>query len=305
VLATLARPLAHARRSQTVAVIQVVWHSDAMATAVDACVALRSRSLEARTRYIKIAEQAARDPDTETERRAVLENCVAWLELFYVGALAWEAIHQLGIRSLEELRAKIAEVDQHVEAALPDAAVICQRFGQLFGDLPDGEELARDEWLSIEWAQAVRSLDAIAAECPIDHIEDLGRRLDPQLGHRARNLYDALRAFVRRHDSEHAEIVRIVGEQYQRGNLRLRDAARLLGMSTSDAVFELEQDGYSRPVSAIALTDDERQAVYQRLRQRRLERTEVPIVDLDLVERDVIASERIESVDARAWIRGR
>jgi hypothetical protein len=99
------------------------------------------------------------------------------------------------------------------------------------------------------------------------------------------------------------EIMRIVGEQYRRGHIRIQDAARLLGMSTSDAVFELEQDGFSRSPAAIALTEDEREAVYQRLRQRRLQHVGPPVVNQDLVERDVIASERIEGVDARAWIR--
>jgi hypothetical protein len=97
--------------------------------------------------------------------------------------------------------------------------------------------------------------------------------------------------------------MRIVGEQYRRGNVPLRDVARLLGMSTSDAVFELEQDGFSRAANAISLTEDEREGVYQRLRRRRLQRSGPPVVDPELVERDVIASERIEGVDARAWIR--
>jgi hypothetical protein len=152
----------------------------------------------------------------------------------------------------------------------------------------------------------VRSFDAVVAECPIEGLEDLGRKLDePGLAHRARNAYDALRAFVRRHDPNCAETKRIVGEQYRRGNLQLREVARLLGMSTSDAVFELEQAGYSRAPSAIELTPAEREAVYARLRRRRLESSGAPVVEPELVERDVIASERIESVDARAWIRRR
>ena len=99
-------------------------------------------------------------------------------------------------------------------------------------------------------------------------------------------------------------MMRIVGEQYQRGNIRIHDAARLLGMSTSDATFELEQDGFSRAPEQITLTEAEREAVYLRLRQRRLHGVE-PAADPDRVKRDVIASERIEGVDARAWIRGR
>jgi hypothetical protein len=76
-------------------------------------------------------------------------------------------------------------------------------------------------------------------------------------------------------------------------------------MSTSDTVFELEQDGFSRALPAITLSEADREAAYQVLRQRRLQRPRPPVVDPDLVERDVIASERIEGVDARAWIRRR
>jgi Mn-dependent DtxR family transcriptional regulator len=97
--------------------------------------------------------------------------------------------------------------------------------------------------------------------------------------------------------------MRIVGEQYRRGQIRIQDAARLLGMSTSDAIFDLEQDGFSRAPAAVALTEDEREAVYQRLRQHRLQHTGPPVVDQELVERDVIASERIAGVDARSWMR--
>ncbi|HEX7941188.1 MAG TPA: hypothetical protein VF488_05260, partial [Gemmatimonadaceae bacterium] len=189
-------------------------------------------------------------------------------------------------------------------AVFPDPAAVAQDIADILGELPS-EDLPRD-WPTMEWSQVVRSFDAIVAECPIDRFEGLGRLLNqPSLAHRARCAYDALRAFVRRHDPERAEVIRIVGQQYQRGNVRIHDAARLLGMSTSDAVFQLEQDGFGRAPSEIALTESEREAVYQRLRQRRLRRDMPPVADPELVERDVIASERIEGVDARAWIRRR
>src|SRR5262249_55375528 len=121
----------------------------------------------------------------------------------------------------------------------------------IIGELPPPAEILPD-WSSIDWSQVVRSFDAVVAECPIEHLEELGRGLDqPHLAYRARSAYDALRAFVRRHDADRAEAMRIVGEQYRRGNIRLPDAARLLGMSTSDAVFELEENGFSRAASAI------------------------------------------------------
>jgi len=267
---------------------------------------MRSRSPLARRRYIAFAEQAARAPVSDAELRITLTNCVAWLELFYISALTWEYIHQHHIRSFDQLRVQSAEVDRHVRSMFPQVDVAAQEIRNALGELPIPDEILSRDWFTIDWSQMVRSFNAIVAECPVDRLEVIGRRLDePHLSHRVRNAYDALRSFVRRHSPERAEVMRIVGEQYQHGNLRLRDAALLLGMSTSDAIFELEQVGFSRPLSAIMLTETEREAAYQRLRQRRLQQVGSPLDKLDLVERDVIASERIEGVDARAWIRRR
>jgi hypothetical protein len=153
----------------------------------------------------------------------------------------------------------------------------------------------------------IRRLDAIVAECPIEELEAIGRKNDmAAVAHRARNAYDALRAFVRRHAPERAARMRIIGDGYRNGHITLKDVATLLGMSTSDAVFELELYGFCRPPAAIQLSDADRDAAYAILRQRRLSRGEVqPGVDQELVERDAIASERIEGIDARAWIRRR
>jgi hypothetical protein len=277
-----------------------------MVTAVAPEIAIRSRSPLARGRYIEATEQATRGRAGETAPRAVLERGVAWLELFYMSALTWEYIHEHRVGSVEQLRSQAQQLDQFVRCGFPDLDVGAQQIRDVLGDLDTQDELLHADWSSIDWPQVVRSFDAVVAEFPIEGFEDLGTRVhEPGLAHRARNAYDALRAFVRRHDPARAEIMRIVGEQYRRGHIRLNDAARLLGMSRSDAVFELEQDGFSRPPSAIALTEADRDAVYQRLRQRRLQCAGVPVVDPDLVERDVIASERIESVDARSWIRRR
>jgi hypothetical protein len=265
---------------------------------------MRSRSPVARRRYIELAERAARAPASESDPLLVLKAGTAWLELFYLSALFWEYVHQHDIHTLDQLHPHAAEFDRHIRAVFPDLAAVAQDIAGILGEIPS-EDLPRD-WPTMEWSQVVRSFDAIVAECPIDRFGALGLWLEePRLAHRARCAYDALRAFVRRHDPERTEVMRIVGEQYQRGNIRLRDAATLLGMSTSDTVFELEQDGFGRAPSKITLVESERDAVYQRLRQRRLQRHTLSVVDPDLVDRDVIASERIEGVDARAWIRRR
>lgn len=276
-----------------------------MVTAVASEIALRSRSPIARGRYIETTQRAARGADHE-DPRLVVESSISYLQLFYLGAVLWEYVRDHDLRSMAELREQITAVDRHVRAAFPDFATSEPALRKLVRELASTGEAHASDWPEVDWSQLVRSLDAVVAECPIDVLEQLAKTsAAPELAHRARTVYDALRAFVRRHDPGHATVMRIVGEQYRRGHLRLQEVAQLLGMSASDAVFELEQDGYARPPEAIALDAAERAAIYHRLRQQRLARSGPPVVDPELVERDVIASERIEGVDARAWIRRR
>jgi hypothetical protein len=267
-------------------------------------IAFRVRSAADRGRYIEAAERAAR-VDEQNKARTTIESCVAWLEVFFIGALIWEYVRDHDIHSDEELRARNAELSRHLMAACPSLRSNEPSLYNRIRELRQADD-ARHKWIEPDWEQLIRSVDAIVAEAPIDAIERTARGIDdPALAHRARSVYDALRAFVRRHDPDHAETMRIVGEQYRSGSLRIHDAAKLLGVSTSDAVFELEGDGFVRPLSAVRLDESERDAIYQRLRQQRRHRSGPPVVDEDLVDRDVIASERIEGVDARAWIRRR
>jgi hypothetical protein len=266
-------------------------------------IAIHSRTPKARSRYIETTEQVSRDLASDTEARELLEKSVAWLELFFISALVWDFINQERIESLPDLKARARNMGEHIRASFPDFELAEQGIRAVLDDLRPAEPSI---WPSHDWPQIIRSFDAILAEFPMDSLNNLCKQVDePALGHRARNAYDALRAFVRRNDPGCAEVMRIVGDQYRRGHIGLRDAARLLGMSSSDAVFELESGGFGRAAEAIRLSDDARTAIYSRLRERRLQYQGPSAIDNDLVERDAIASERIESVDARSWIRRR
>jgi len=69
-----------------------------------------------------------------------------------------------------------------------------------------------------------------------------------------------------------------------------------------DAVALLEQGGFQRPLDVIALSENERTEVYRRMRLDRLARKGSFAASAEAVSRDVVASERIEGVDARDWI---
>jgi predicted DNA-binding transcriptional regulator AlpA len=152
----------------------------------------------------------------------------------------------------------------------------------------------------------VRLCIALTTEVPIDQVVARAVALNaPGIAHDARTAYDRLRAFIRRNDPARAKQWETADVLYRSGLLSLDQIADLVGMSPSDTIFELEQDGHVRSPEVIALLQGERAEIYERLRQRRLARSGSRVPDPELVDRDVIASERIEGVDARAWMRRR
>lgn len=165
-------------------------------------------------------------------------------------------------------------------------------------DLP--ERISRQELTA---ASVLSSLRALLEICPIEKIEDLGTQteLEP-LSHRCRIAFDGIKAFVLRHDSRHQAQVRVVGDAYTRGSISLAESATLLGVHEVDAVAILEELGFARKLDAIALVEDDRQSIFSRMREDRARRRGQPEADAEGVNREVVASERIEGIDARRWI---
>ena len=93
-----------------------------------------------------------------------------------------------------------------------------------------------------------------------------------------------------------------VGEAFREARISLAEAAESLCLHLVDAVALLEAHGFSRSIEALALSEEERRAIYARIRMDRLARRGVPQWSAESVARDAIASERLEGVDARAWI---
>jgi hypothetical protein len=93
-----------------------------------------------------------------------------------------------------------------------------------------------------------------------------------------------------------------VGRAYAEGRLSLNEAANLLSMPRPDAVAWLEENGHARDLKVIALTPEERERRLARIRVDRLERNGAPAASKQITTRDVIATQRIEGVDARPWL---
>ncbi len=119
-------------------------------------------------------------------------------------------------------------------------------------------------------------------------------------GHRLERAHEALRSFLRRHEPQRDERLAVAGRIYADGRISIDDAAALLGMKPWDVVAEFEARHFCRPAATIELSEGERARLVGRLRQRRLSGARPPG---DLVARDVIASQRIEGIDARTWVK--
>lgn len=95
----------------------------------------------------------------------------------------------------------------------------------------------------------------------------------------------------------------VVGRAYAEGRLSVNEVAALLERSVPDAVALLEKQGYRRTVDKLRLTQEEEARMLEKIRAERIARGGKPHVEKDLVQRDVIASQRIEGIDARPWVR--
>jgi hypothetical protein len=98
------------------------------------------------------------------------------------------------------------------------------------------------------------------------------------------------------------DALRALGPDYAAGTAALDDVCKILDVSISDGVALLEQFGYARPREHIALSDAQRDEMFASLRASRLERAGRPHASLPRIVRDVVATQRIEGIDARPWI---
>lgn len=148
----------------------------------------------------------------------------------------------------------------------------------------------------------MRSVRSIVAACPIDVLEELGSHQGLEnFGFRCHRAFEALNAFIFRQDPQIQKRAKLVGQIYAKGELTLEEVSVLLDLSSTDAIWWLEQSGYSRSIQVIQLTDVERDRRFSQMRNDRLDRKGEPVFSEDHLLRDVVSSERIEGVDARLW----
>ncbi len=251
-----------------------------------------------RRKFLRIDSLSSASAISGDSPRKLLTASACFLEAALVGAY----IH----RSLIDLGEDPNAPSQRAVLAISDAVRTMYHIDLDRLVLEARSELNLPERISsqeLTAASVLSSLRALLEVCPIEKIEDIGSRteLEP-LAHRCRIAFDGIKAFVLRHDARQQAQVRVVGEAYARGAISLAESATLLGVHEVDATAILEELGFARTLDAIRLPEADRQAIFDRMRADRVLRAGQPESNAEGVNREVIASERIEGIDARRWI---
>ncbi len=234
---------------------------------------------------------------------SLLTGSVRVLELNLVIAAIQEAMSQLG---LETLGQAVAAADRIDNLARTLSRLEVERIMQENAAAMRMERVPTDPNtpLGVNIGHVARAVQSLLLHCPIEEIEAQAGS-DPllaALAHRCRTAFDGLTAFVTRHlDPKHAAII-AAGHAYAEGRVSVSEVAAMLGLTVPDAVALLEEHGFRRTVEALRLTDVERAERLEAIREERIARGGVPLSSTELVNRDVIASQRIEGIDARPWL---
>ena len=254
-----------------------------------------------RAQYLVI-EQPAATIEPVSAADGLLEDSAALLELVLVTACAVELLSEQRATS----RATTVDSVQHFwvrvrqVSGLDPVKVVNHAIRHLRVRWPDQSVPSLRPTIQA----VIRTVRSLLEACPITALEQRSRALGlGDLGYRCRLAYDALEGFVLRNDPREKSRLRVVGREYAAGNLSISDAATLLESDVPDAVALLERCGYHRTLDVIELKPAERADRLTRIRADRLHRAGQPAAPADAVARDVIASERIEGVDARHWMR--
>jgi hypothetical protein len=204
-----------------------------------------------------------------------------------------EALHQANVTTLQEVPS-VAKTIRETANRLAGFDVMV-----MFGSTPPGGgEFAELESFDIGKLRAalVESVVAKLEAAPLSVVLKVARDLDePEIQHEVEQYFERLQAALRRADAKWDEKLRGAGLLFLEGKVEVGEIARLLDFQPFDLAFEFERLGYHRPPERLVLSGDARDRLLTQIENWRGEGRSVR-----LVERDVIASQRIEGIDARA-----
>jgi hypothetical protein len=245
----------------------------------------------------------ARVPQKKVAHKDLLRDSAAFLELLVVLVAWFEAAEELGLSTLGEALHDAARLDRVTRAitGYDPAKVVKEnvhRFpAKLLRRTPDPATPMRAETF-------IRYGEVALATCPIVGFEVTAARIGaPELGHRCRKAFDWLAASTRRVRLKRDDVGRVVGGAYRDGRLSVYEVAGAMGVPVVDAIAFLDEHGFARSVDKLRLDEGERARVLDAMRRDRIERKGSALPNAhDVAVRTVIASQRIEDVDARRWL---
>jgi hypothetical protein len=226
------------------------------------------------------------------------------LELALFFASLQEAVTRLGLVTTADVIREYRHVDALVVTlSRLDPAKVVQENEQVLAPLLRLQPPA-DGPASVDMGLVLTSVTSLILHCPLADLDRTGRdHALAELAHRCKLAFDSLTAFVARNSRPHADALHAAGCAYAEGRLSIDEVASVLSMAPQDAVALLEEQGFRRSMGEIRLSEAARNERLRAIREERLARRGEPDLREDLVAREVIASQRIEDIDARPWLK--
>lgn len=216
-----------------------------------------------------------------------------------------EALHLVGVGTLTEAVERAAEIMKFAETISGQNVLEIMASNPTVFPAPDLAAARLEDSLPAnnlleKTAAAARSL------LPLVDVDAVKRAADeigaPELGHRCRMAVERLCAFLARNGPQRDAKLSVAGPAYLERRLSLDEVCVFLQLPRSDAVALLEQYGFARPEENIRLSSAARNALLERIQEDRDARQGEPDPRPSHIAREVVATQRIEGVDARPWL---
>ena len=235
----------------------------------------------------------------------VLRGWTRVLELSWVFAAAEEAMARIGVRVGADVIRETARIDTFVRTVtrLDIGSVFQENREALTKVFSKLEPPSLDAVVDPNLGRVVDAAKSLLTNCPISALERTGALHGLQeMSHRSRLAFDGLTALVARNSQPIQSAVAAAGHAYAEGRLSIDEVAAVLGTTVPDAVAVLEEQGFVRSIDSLRLPEEKRSQRLRLIREDRLARGGVITPQADRVGREVIASQRIENIDARPWL---
>jgi hypothetical protein len=242
----------------------------------------------------------------EETARDFLRSITSFLEFLYLSAVGIEVAHRHGASTAEDIATNVKGFFREIGALtkLSPDKVFQENIALVTSIQRNNSKASEPQSHPFpELAKVVSAVSSILQASPLADLVELATSLQmTEHGSRCQVAFDGLRHFTRRNDTWMHQRLKVVGLDYTLGQSSVEQVAEVLALPIADTVAMLEDHGFARPVSNVTLTEESRSNLYECLRQDRAKRAGKPQGNPQRVARSVIASQRIEGIDARPWV---